>query len=78
VQGGADRDALFGSVGDDTIEGGDANDRLAGGPGADQIDGGEGLDRALYVDAAGGVFVDLAGGTANTGTDTDTLLASRT
>ena len=85
LTGGAGNDAIDGLDGNDTINGGQGddllfgnagNDRLAGGAGNDRLDGGAGYDWAVYTDAAGGVTINMAAGTASgPGVDNDTLVA---
>jgi Ca2+-binding RTX toxin-like protein len=70
-------DFLFGGGGNDFLFGGDGGDTLDGGIGSDFLDGGSlnGVDTADYRSLnTGGVFLDLAKGTAKHGTDTDTLI----
>ncbi|MBL8553115.1 MAG: S8 family serine peptidase [Phenylobacterium sp.] len=57
-------DTLNGNEGADTLLGGEGNDRLNGGTGADSMDGGLG-DDAYYVDDAGDVASEGAGGGGN-------------
>lgn len=71
--GGAGVDVLFGGIGDDLLYGEDGNDHLLGGAGFNQLDGGAGFDYAHYSDAAIGVIVDLATGTATHNGQTDGL-----
>lgn len=68
--------ALTGGDGNDTILGLGGNDWLTGAAGNDTLDGGAGeRDEARYLDAATGVTVNLATGTAQDGLGgTDTLL----
>jgi subtilisin-like proprotein convertase family protein len=44
LQGGDGNDAVFGGVGDDTLDGGSGNDWLVGGDGDDSVAGGDGAD----------------------------------
>ena len=53
-------DVLFGGYGDDVLNGGDGNDALGGQRGADVLNGGAGTDVAIYSDAEGPLFIDLA------------------
>ncbi len=53
---------LLGSRFADTLKGDDQDNVLRGGAGMDRLTGGGGRDAASYVDAAGGVTVDLAAG----------------
>ncbi len=72
--GGAGIDVLFGGDGNDVLFGEDGNDHLLGGSGANQLDGGAGFDYVHYSDAAAGVTVNLATGTASNGGFTDSLV----
>lgn len=63
--GGADR--LYGGAGADWLQGGTGADTLDGGSGADRMDGGAG-DDSYYVNEAGDLVVEVAGGSAG-GTD---------
>ena len=81
LHGGPGSDRIDGSGGVDMLHGGNGDDRLVGGAGPDSLDGGEGddainggagEDSVLYVDAEGGVRVDLGDGTA-TGDGRDRL-----
>jgi Ca2+-binding RTX toxin-like protein len=67
-------DAIFGDAGNDTITGLAGMDELGGGPGDDKLDGGTGLDMVDFFDAANGVRVSLAKGTAS-GAGHDTFRA---
>jgi Ca2+-binding RTX toxin-like protein len=53
---------LFGSEANNRLNGLGDNDVLDGGAGADILDGGAGIDSAIYSNAVGGIFADLAGG----------------
>ena len=80
IDGAAEEDTISGRGGDDSLYdsiddaapnhmfGGPGDDSLRSGAGADQLDGGDGFDTATYAnrgtDAASGVTVVLAGGTA--------------
>lgn len=68
-------DLLTGGEGDDQLIGGVGDDFLRGSAGNDFLQGQQGRDTASYTDAAGGVTVDLAvGSAANDGFGgTDTL-----
>ncbi|HYG88266.1 MAG TPA: calcium-binding protein [Azospirillum sp.] len=69
-------DFLTGGTGNDILRGGDGGDELDGGIGNDLIDGGggSGVDTVDYRSFKNnGVTVDLAKGTANDGSGTDTL-----
>ncbi len=61
LEGGAGDDRLLGNDGDDTLIGGQGADVLHGGLGADRMEGGS-EDDLYYVDDAGDVTVELAGG----------------
>ena len=54
-------DAIYGYAGNDTLDAGGGNDILDGGAGADTMTGGSGDDK-YYVDDAGDVIVENAGG----------------
>ena len=73
LDGGADNDLLSGDGGDDELNGGAGDDNLVGGAGGDALDGGDGRDIANYLSATVGVDVQLAAGTADDGSGTDTL-----
>jgi Ca2+-binding RTX toxin-like protein len=60
-------EALAGSAFADTLIGDAGDNELMGGAGADTLDGGGGVDFALYSSLSGGVVVNLADETANTG-----------
>ncbi|HZO47511.1 MAG TPA: hypothetical protein VFB68_16560 [Xanthobacteraceae bacterium] len=67
---------LFGSSEEDTIQGLDGIDKLQGSGGNDTLEGGAGRDRAEFVDATGGITVNLAAGTVTgAGVGTDTLFS---
>ncbi len=57
------RDLLLGNGGDDTIFGGGGDDVILGGAGADYLDGQGGINYLRYIDATGGVRIDLLAGT---------------
>ena len=61
LEGGVGNDRLLGNDGDDTLIGGEGVDVLHGGLGADRLEGGS-EDDLYYVDDAGDVTVELAGG----------------
>ncbi|MFK7862282.1 MAG: beta strand repeat-containing protein [Granulosicoccus sp.] len=64
----AGNDVLAGHDGNDELLGGQGDDLLSGGDGNDVLDGEQGRDTASYVDASGGVAVDLSiGETTNDG-----------
>lgn len=67
IEGNAGDDYLVGFGGKDELIGGNGNDYLMGGKGADSLDGGAGRDRASYQGSEGGVIVDLADASNNTG-----------
>ncbi|MGF6690620.1 VCBS repeat-containing protein [Metapseudomonas resinovorans] len=60
LRGGSGEDVLIGGVGDDTLEGNGGDDLLVGGADDDILRGGSGSDTAAYLDAPGGVTVNLA------------------
>jgi Ca2+-binding RTX toxin-like protein len=75
ITGDNDPNMLVGTPGDDTIFGLGGNDTLQGLAGDDTLDGGDGRDTAVYIDATGGVTIDLAAGTASgAGVGFDTLI----
>ena len=66
---------LIGTAGVDIIQAFGSNDILQGLGGDDELDGGTGFDRAVYIDATGGVTINLAAGTASgAGVGNDTLI----
>ena len=72
--GDATDNTLLGGAEGDTLSGLDGNDNLQGFGDNDLLIGGNGRDRAIYVDATGGISVDLAAGTVTgAGVGTDTL-----
>ena len=73
VAGSAHGDTLTGDAGDNVLSGGQGDDVLAGGAGDDVLQGDAGTDTADYSDAAAGVNVNLAAGTASGGAGNDTL-----
>ncbi len=61
-------DGVMGSAFDDQLTGNDNSNFMEGGAGNDTLDGGAGDDSALYINAGGGVTVNLAiSGPQNTG-----------
>ncbi|CAN0493939.1 unnamed protein product, partial [Hapterophycus canaliculatus] len=56
----AGNDVLAGNGGDDELLGGQGDDWLSGGDGNDVLDGEQGRDTISYINAAGGVAVDLS------------------
>ncbi len=84
VHGGSGNDTMTGTAGyelfqgnggSDTLYGLGGDDQLNGGTGNDTLDGGAGTnDTAVFVDAPGSVFVDLAAGTATGADGNDTLI----
>ena len=76
LQGNSAANILTGGEGEDIIIGGAGDDILIGGAGNDVLDGGEGSDTASYIDADGGVTVDLgiAFGQDTGGADLDLLV----
>ncbi|WLA62321.1 DUF5801 repeats-in-toxin domain-containing protein [Bradyrhizobium diazoefficiens] len=77
IYGTSGKDSLSGHGGDDIILGRGGDDVLSGGLGNDTLDGGSGNDTANYLDAGGGVSVDLNITTPQTtgGAGTDTLVS---
>ena len=73
LYGGDGNDELFGNSGNDELNGSDGNDTLYGGGGNDTLNGGTGFDFAYYTNAATGVTVNLATGTATGGDGNDVL-----
>ena len=76
IDGGGAGDKIFGGNGDDTLIGGRGNDTikgqndddiLNGGKGKDVLDGGAGFDMASFVNANGGVQVELWSGLGKIG-----------
>ena len=61
LYGGNGNDILLGGAGGDVLDGGLGNDRLNGGTGIDSMVGGTGND-LYYVDNAGDIIVETAGG----------------
>lgn len=62
INGRSGNDVIRGEGGNDILLGGTGNDIFNGGAGADRIEGGGGRDTASYVDAGGGVTVNLSSG----------------
>ena len=60
-------DVIVGGAGDDLILGGTGDDELWGDEGNDTLNGGAGTDIARYIEATGGVVVDIAAGQAQDG-----------
>jgi Ca2+-binding RTX toxin-like protein len=73
VEGGPGNDTLIGTDGADVLSGGLGNDTLQGRGGADTLDGGPGFNTVSYVEAGGGVVVDLAAGTGGPAGEVDGL-----
>ncbi|WP_371158137.1 hypothetical protein [Jannaschia sp. 2305UL9-9] len=67
IDGGGGADVLTGGNDDDSLLGGAGNDEIWGGSGDDTLDGGAGIDIARYLDATGGIDVDLSAGTGRDG-----------
>ena len=63
---------LFGGAGNDVVRGGPGKERLDGGLGRDRVNGGGGRDIAVFA-SDHGVKVDLAAGTAQTASGSETL-----
>jgi Ca2+-binding RTX toxin-like protein len=77
LRGGDDSDRLDGGDGADRLLGGDDHDVLVGGRGNDTLDGGEYDDLATWgLDTwrTTGLTIDLAAGTATSGSEHDTLV----
>lgn len=66
-------DILDGGAGDDLLYGGDGDDVLSGGTGSDSFDGGNGFDTADFTYSSAIWTIDLAAGTATSGTSVETL-----
>ncbi|MEX2237781.1 MAG: hypothetical protein WEB00_09630 [Dehalococcoidia bacterium] len=73
IVGGGGNDTINGLGGDDVICGGDGRDTISGGPGDDIIDGGAGPDTGAFPAAA--VTINLAAGSAISGSDADVLFS---
>jgi Ca2+-binding RTX toxin-like protein len=67
LNGGGDDDSLRGDDGDDILYGDAGDDWLQGGAGGDTFYGGSGTDTADYRSSAGGITVNLSGGTGSGG-----------
>ena len=75
LSGGEGRDTLLGGAGADVLNGDGGDDELWGDAGNDTLNGGAGNDLVRYRNAASGILVDLAAGTAADGEGgTDTLI----
>jgi Ca2+-binding RTX toxin-like protein len=73
VEGGPGNDTLIGTDGADLLAGGLGNDTLQGRGGADTLVGGPGFNTVSYVDAGGGVTIDLGAGTGGPAGAVDAL-----
>ena len=73
--GGSGNDVLLGNSANNVLTGNAGNDLLMGRAGNDTLNGGAGIDTASYANAARGVTVDLAKGTARGGDGSDTLIS---
>ncbi len=73
VEGGPGNDTLIGSDGADVLAGGAGDDTLRGRGAADDLDGGPGANTVSYVEAGGGVVVDLGAGSGGPAGAADTL-----
>ncbi len=58
-------DVLVGDAHDNMLRGGAGDDRLSGGGGNNVLDGGSGVNTVSYIDASGGVSVDLSANAAS-------------
>lgn len=76
MRGGDSHDDLLGGDGNDAIFGEGGDDELGGGAGNDTLDGGAGEDLVRYLDASGGVTLNLATGTASDGDGGTDVLTS--
>jgi Ca2+-binding RTX toxin-like protein len=74
VTGGSGNDALTGDASANALTGGAGNDTLNGGAGSDTLTGGAGNDTVSYDGETAAVTINLATGTAQTGTDVDALV----
>ncbi len=75
LDGGTGGDRLYGDGGNDSLIGGDDKDHLVGGQGNDTLDGGAGNDVGDFRDFSTNWTIDLDGGTATDGSETDTLIS---
>lgn len=73
VEGGPGDDTLIGTDGVDVLAGGSGADTLRGRGAADDLDGGPGNDTVSYVEAGGGVVIDLGAGTGGPAGAVDAL-----
>jgi Ca2+-binding RTX toxin-like protein len=73
LNGGDHNDTLDGGLGDDILRGEDGNDLLRDGAGSDTLNGGSGVDTVTYQGRNSPVTVDLSGGLATAGGETDLL-----
>jgi len=73
VEGGPGNDSLIGTDGADILAGGLGDDTLRGRGAADDLDGGPGRNTVSYVEAGGGVVIDLNAGTGGPAGAVDTL-----
>jgi Ca2+-binding RTX toxin-like protein len=73
LSGGDGADLLNGQSGDDVLQGGGGDDTLIGEFGLDSFDGGAGVDTADFSYSTADWTFDLAAGTAQTGSTTETL-----
>ncbi|MEX2237779.1 MAG: hypothetical protein WEB00_09620, partial [Dehalococcoidia bacterium] len=73
IAGGGGNDTINGLGGDDVLCGGDGRDTISGGPGDDIVDGGAGPDTGAFPAAA--VEINLAAGSAISGSDADVLFS---
>ncbi|MCK6452522.1 MAG: VCBS domain-containing protein, partial [Alphaproteobacteria bacterium] len=73
VIGSTGNDALIGDSNANVLSGGAGSDNINGGAGNDTLDGGGDFDNLVYVNATAGVVIDLAAGTATSGTEVDSI-----
>ncbi len=66
-------DFITGGAGNDSFNGGNGQDTLRGGSGNNVLDGGTDINTVDYSDHTAAVTVDLAAGTASSGSNTDSL-----